>query len=96
MVSHPARHFFTFATGTVGRRSAHVHAGTRIETISVTAEFAKGSSGAAVLNENAGVVALVNNTESIYYDVAKDGDPIHFQMAVKNCTPAEALSRLLQ
>jgi hypothetical protein len=58
--------------------------------MAVTAEFAKGSSGAPICNASGAAVGVVNNTESIYYSV-EDGHQKNFQMVVRNCTPASAL-----
>lgn len=95
LVSHPENHFFTLTTGVVSRRSAQRRKDGIVEFLSITAEFAKGSSGAPVCNESGAAIGLVNNTESIYYNVER-GLPVNFQMAVKNCTPAQALLGMIK
>ncbi len=95
LVSHPENHFFTLTTGVVSRRFAQRRKDGLVEFLAITAEFAKGSSGAPVCNESGAVIALVNNTESIYYNVER-GQPVNFQMSVKNCTPAPALLGLIK
>ena len=66
--SHPDRHFYVFSEGIISRKyldSARREGPRRM--IAITADFAKGSSGAPVFNEYGAVVASVNNTQSTYY-----------------------------
>jgi S1-C subfamily serine protease len=95
VVSHPAGHFYAISTGVVARRGEMDRPDGRFRFLSVTADFAKGSSGAPVCDETGAVVGIVNNTQSIYYNAEHD-TPQNFQMTVKNCSPALDLLRCLQ
>ena len=66
VMSHPDDRFFLLSTGHVARHTLwRTDAGAEA-FMTITADFAKGSSGCPVLNENGAVVGIVNNTESIY------------------------------
>lgn len=95
VLSHPADHFYTLTTGIVARRSREHTPDGEVSFIDITADFASGSSGAPVLDEEGNVIALVNSTESIYYDERK-GRQTDLQMVVHNCTPARALLELVR
>ena len=95
LVSHPENHYYMTTTGVFSRRTVQRRKDGLVEFLTITADFAKGSSGAPVCNEAGAAVGLVNNTESIYYNV-DHGQPVNFQMTVKNCTPAQALLGLVK
>ncbi len=94
VMSHPDEHFWMLTTGTVARhtvwRAAH---GDEYFTC-ITADFAAGSSGCPVLDECGNVTAIVNNTESLYYDDDGKKKQVDLQMVVKNTTPAWVARRL--
>lgn len=94
VVSHPQNRFYLVTTGVVARHATQQRRGRTVDWIAITADFARGSSGAPVCNESGAVVALVNNTESIYYST-DNGEQKNLQMVVKNCTPAAALMRMI-
>jgi S1-C subfamily serine protease len=62
---------------------------------SITADFAKGSSGAPVFNEFGAVIGSVNNTQSTYYSV-KNGVKDNLQMVFKNTVSMQHLLNLIQ
>lgn len=95
--SHPNRHFYVLSEGIISRKYLD---STRKEgprrMISITADFAKGSSGAPVFNEYGAVIASVNNTQSTYYSVKKDGTKDNLQMVFKNTVSLEHLRTLIK
>ena len=61
--------------------------------IAVTCDYAKGSSGAPVLDATGAVVGIVKVTSPVYYET-KDGIPSKLQMVWKYCIPSSALLEL--
>ena len=95
--SHPNRHFYVLSEGIISRKylDSTRKEGSR-HMISITADFAKGSSGAPVFNEYGAVIASVNNTQSTYYNVKKDGTKDNLQMVFKNTVSLEHLRTLIK
>jgi S1-C subfamily serine protease len=88
VMSHPDERFYLFTMGAVGRHTVWRDRGGAEHFMSITADFAKGSSGCPVLDERGAVVGVVNNTESIYYDDDGKKRQTDLQMVVKNVTPS--------
>ena len=63
--------------------------------VSITADFAKGSSGAGIFNDAGNLTAIVTSTRSIYYS-KDDWDAKNLQMVIKDCVPAESIRALVQ
>ena len=63
--------------------------------LSITADFAKGSSGAPVFNEFGAVIASVNNTQSTYY-TEKNGVKDNLQMVFKNTVSMHHLLNMIE
>ncbi|MBM4154577.1 MAG: trypsin-like peptidase domain-containing protein [Lentisphaerae bacterium] len=96
VISHPAGLFFTVTRGVVARHFVEgVRKGPRVPRMAITADFAKGSSGAPVLTRDGAVVGMVASTRSIYYD-EKDGEQRNLQMVVKSCVPARSILALFE
>ena len=91
---HPNDHFFSLTQGIISRyfidRSPR-----KTEMLSITADFAKGSSGAPVFDAAGNAVGMVANTQSVYYD-EKDGHAENLQMVFKNCVTAKSILRLIK
>jgi hypothetical protein len=66
-----------------------------VDAVSITADFARGSSGAPVLNDQGQVVAIVKSTDSVYYS-ENDERQRDLQMVFKTCIPAQNLLRLVE
>ncbi|MEY2409106.1 MAG: serine protease Do [Verrucomicrobiota bacterium] len=95
ILSHPDDHFFTLSEGMVSRYVTLPleKAPGEVTFMAVTADFGAGSSGAPVFNERGGVVGLVNNTQSLYYDPKKGRD---LQMVFKHCLPSQYIQQLIR
>jgi S1-C subfamily serine protease len=94
VMSHPDNRFFLLSTGHVARHTLWRTDAGEEAFMTITADFAKGSSGCPVLDERGVVIGIVNNTESIYYDDDGKKKQTDLQMVVKNATPSWAVSSL--
>ena len=96
VMSHPEDRFFLLSTGYVARHTLwRTDAGVEA-FMSITADFAKGSSGCPVLDERGAVIGIVNNTESIYYEDDGHRKQLDLQMVVKNATPSWAVLPMIE
>lgn len=95
VMSHPEEHFYLLTTGVVGRHTVWREAKGDAHFMTISADFAKGSSGCPVFDERGVVVGIVNNTESIYYDDDGKRRQVDLQMVVKNATPSSVLRHLV-
>jgi phosphohistidine phosphatase SixA len=84
IISHPSGRFFTLSHGHIGRYAAVVMYGRSTIKMSVTAEFADGSSGSPVFNPQGEVAGLVSSTE-----------PARDQMVFRTVVPAQTIRRML-
>jgi len=96
VLSHPDKRFYTLSEGIISRRwlDQRPDRGAR-SMLAITADFAKGSSGAPVFNEYGAVIGSVNNTQSTYYSVNK-GVKDNLQMVFKNCVSMRHLLELIE
>ncbi len=98
VVSHPDGEFFTHTFGRVSRyHMAREGQGKKgFCRMSITADYAKGSSGGPVLDDKGNVVGMVSSTQSIYYNSNKGQPPAGpLQMVVKDCIPVAAISAMI-
>ena len=96
VLSHPDAHFFSATSGMVSRYFTITRRKQTTTWMTITAGFAKGSSGAPVLDAEGNVVGLVDNTESIYYDDTRRNRQQDLQMVINNCAPSSALLGLVK
>lgn len=95
VISHPRGRFYYYSEGVISRYFKARSAGSAIDALTITAEYARGSSGAPVLNRRGEVVAVVSSTESIYYTQDKASQR-NLQMVFRTCIPAASILRLIQ
>ncbi|MCE9612317.1 MAG: serine protease [Chthoniobacter sp.] len=95
VMSHPDDRFYMLTTGTVARHTVWRETAGDQVFMTITADFAKGSSGCPVLDERGAVVGIVNNTESIYYDDDGKKKQTDLQMVVKNATPSWIVRKMV-
>jgi S1-C subfamily serine protease len=84
LISHPDKMFYTYANGVITRSYYHSHF--KALRQSMSAEFAKGSSGAPVFNEKGHVVGIVSATRTVTYTKDKG-----VQMVVRDIIPVSEL-----
>ncbi|MDP4625606.1 MAG: serine protease [Akkermansiaceae bacterium] len=97
VISHPKKRFYTHTTGIVSRYHLRPNKDEKKPTIwmSITADYAVGSSGGPVLNSEDHIVGMVSNTQSIYYGSNPGEEPKGpLQMVIKNCVPVSAIKAI--
>ena len=96
VISHPDRKMYMMTKGMVSRYNMILDKNRKsARRMSITADFAKGSSGAPVFNRKGQVVGVVSSTNSIYYNIV-NGKKENLQMVVKNCIPVESIHELIK
>ena len=96
VISHPNRKLYMMTKGMVSRYNIILDKNRKPgRRMSITADYAKGSSGAPVFNRKGQVVGVVSSTNSIYYNIV-NGKKENLQMVVKNCIPVESIHRLIK
>ena len=94
--SHPDKKFYVLSEGIISRKYLdNTRDGGQRKMLSITADFAKGSSGAPVFNEFGAVIASVNNTQSTYY-TEKNGVKDNLQMVFKNTVSMHHLLNMIE
>jgi len=94
VISHPNHRFYTLSEGVVSRYSRRRTKRGMTDTVAITADFAKGSSGAPVFDDRGNVAAMVASTSSVYYTQTK-GKQQNLQMVFKQCVPAASILKLI-
>lgn len=94
VLSHPASHFYSLTSGVVSRYTKVHMEGKVVETLQITADYARGSSGAPVLDAQGRVIGVVRSTESIYYS-EEGGRQQNLQMVFKMCMPSAGIRKLI-
>lgn len=93
VLGHPESNYYTFTEGIVARHFTGQEETGTAEMMSITAEFAPGSSGCPILNERGNVVGMADNIVRAGYDSKKaHGASIVF----KHCRPSSAIRALVQ
>ena len=93
VLGHPESHYYTFTEGIVARHFTGQAETGAAQMMSITAEFAPGSSGCPILNERGNVVGMADNIVRAGYDSKKaHGASIVF----KHCRPSSAIRALIQ
>lgn len=95
-ITHPTGRFYTLTTGVISRYYIKRTSRTdQTKRLTITADFAKGSSGSGIFNNSGNLTAIVTSTSSIYYN-KEEGDAKNLQMVIKDCVPAESIRSLIK
>lgn len=95
VIAHPDERFYVLTEGIISRYFRPRPQSGEAAMMAITADFAKGSSGAPVFNDRGAVVGMVASTQSVYYD-SKGGHGENLQMVVKQCVPASGVLKLIE
>jgi serine protease Do len=98
VISHPDNQFYSFTQGEISRYTLQRDAPGQppVKYMSITADYARGSSGGPVLNDRGAVIGMVCSTRTTYYgEKGKDPDD-DVQMVAKFCIPAASIRALLK
>lgn len=95
-ITHPSGNFYTVTTGIVARHYRERRSGPSAgrPRMAITADFARGSSGAGIFNARGELAAIATATRSIYYS-REDGVDRNLQMVLKTTIPASAILGLI-
>lgn len=88
LIANPSGNLFYFSTGIVNRNTANNSLGSSGNRMEISADFAKGSSGGPVIDDQGNLIGMVSSTKSIYY---QDSPQQNFQMILRSCIPAEII-----
>ncbi len=92
VISHPDGMFYYYSKGMVSLYDV-IKGKPQTEWMAISADYARGSSGAAVLNDSGEVVGMVASTVTIHYEKRKMTNP---QMVVRLCAPVDAIRNLIE
>jgi len=96
VISHPAGRFWYMSRGMVSRYATMVRKRDPVDAMQITADYAHGSSGAAILSAAGEAVGMVSSTSSIYYSDDNKGVQKDLQMVFKNCVTSQQILSLIE
>ena len=100
VISHPQGRHYCLTNGRISRyhRETNEETGETNDWLSITADFAGGSSGGPVLNNKGEVVGMVASTLTAYAENSdcKDQPDRDVQMVFKDCVPLTSLRTMFQ
>jgi len=88
VISHPDGFFHTFTKGYLSRK--YLTPQGKVPRLQITADFAKGSSGAGIFNAAGELVGLATATNSIHYGKEEDSRR-NLQMVIKSGVPISSI-----
>ncbi|MBD0833403.1 S1 family peptidase [Aestuariibaculum sediminum] len=91
IVSHPKGYFYAFSSGMVTDKFSEINASNYRNLMAISADYAAGSSGAAIIDESGNVIGTVSYTKTFQHS----GDETKTQMVLKATIPSSSLLRLI-
>jgi S1-C subfamily serine protease len=93
VLGHPESHFYTFTEGLLARYFTGQSETGAAEMMSITADFAPGSSGCPIFDERGNVIGMADNIVKAGLDDEKSQGP---SIVFKHCRPAAAIRALVR
>lgn len=90
LISHPNSRFYRYTKGIINR--TYIKGGTIVPRQSISADFAKGSSGAPIMDNFGNVIGVVAGTQNIYYEPDRKG----YQMTISEIIPVSRLKKMIK
>lgn len=91
IVSHPKKYFYAFSSGMVTDKFSNRNARQYRNLMAISADYAAGSSGAAIIDQAGNVIGTVSFTKTLQHS----DDPSKTQMILKATIPASSLLKLI-
>lgn len=91
LISHPNSNFYTYTRGYLSR--TYIKRGTNNLRQTITADFAKGSSGAPIIDDYGNVIGIVAGTQNIYYGINRNSE---YQMTLREIIPVSRLKEMIE
>ncbi|WP_162558716.1 S1 family peptidase [Robertkochia solimangrovi] len=92
IVSHPKGYFYAFSSGMVTDKFSDINALQYRNVMAISADFAAGSSGAAIIDQYANVIGTVTYTKTLQHS----DDATKTQMVLKATIPVSSLLKLIK
>jgi len=96
VIGHPKGRYYKLTTGVISRYFNRIRGRTRTARVSITADYARGSSGGPVIAPNGAAVGMVASTSNIYYQDKVDKNKQRLQMVIKECATAANIRKLIR
>lgn len=92
-LTHPEDYMFFYSKGVVSRTIATDSKDPFSNRTEISADYAKGSSGGPIIDDNGNLIAMVSATKSIYY---MERPQTNLQMVVKQTIPISSILRVIK
>ncbi|OMP30132.1 serine protease [Mangrovimonas sp. DI 80] len=92
IVSHPKGYFYAFSSGMVTDKFSEINFGQYRNLMAISADFAAGSSGAAIIDQYGNVMGTVTYTKTLQHS----DDDSKTQMVLKAIIPSSVLLKLIK
>ena len=91
LISNPSNNYYAFTSGIISRYfKIYGKEKKLVDRMAITADFAGGSSGAAIFGEKGNVIGMVTATRSL-----TSGKKKNLQMVIKMCVPAKSILKII-
>lgn len=91
IVSHPKKYFYAFSSGMVTDKFSEINASKYRNIMAISADYAAGSSGAAIIDQYGNVIGTVSYTKTLQHS----DDTSKTQMVLKATVPSSSFLKLI-